>query len=116
MLIRKECHLTVIQKTIDLVKAKSRSKRGAIDIIGNVASDFFGLLDGRYSARIESVLKTVKKNQNHNLDLIKHITTIIDQTFKIVKDNDESIKRQFNEINEQLFNIAASISRNSKNI
>ena len=116
LLIRKECHLTEIQKTIDLDKAKSRSKRGAIDIIGNVASDFFGLLDGRYSARIESVLKTVKENQNHNLDLIKHHTTIIDQTLKIVKDNDESIKRQFNEINEQLFNIAASISTNSKNI
>ena len=42
-----------------------------MDIIGNVASDF-GLLDGRYSARIESLLKIVKENQNHNLDLIKH--------------------------------------------
>ena len=79
-LIRKEWHMAEIQKSVNLQELhKSWSKRGAIDVLGNIASDMIGILDNRYAAHIENI-RHMPRNEKEELNLINQHTTIIEQT------------------------------------
>lgn len=115
-LIKKECQLTEFQKTIQVDSLVTRRKRGAIDVIGNIAADFFGVLDSRYAVKIEETFRTLKSNQNNNINLIKQHTSILEQTAKILKENQEATNMQFQDINSHLNELGAATATNSNNI
>ena len=57
------------------------------DALGNIASDLIGVLDNRYAANIQNIIRQMQRNEKEAFNLINQHTIIIKQTAKLVKQN-----------------------------
>lgn len=92
-------HLSKIKEKNQLILGPQREKRAALDIIGNIASDLFGVLDSRFATEYAQDISKVKNNEEHLLMLLKNQTSITEATVNIIKKDDAAIANQFNRIN-----------------
>lgn len=53
------------------ILATGRVKRGAINLIGNVANSLFGVLDSDYAERLSQTIDEIKNNENYLLKLLR---------------------------------------------
>lgn len=89
-----------------------RSKRGIFNIVGNLASDLFGVLDDRDAAHYEQQIENLKLNNNHLLELIKNQTSIIDATVNVFKRRQQDIDQHWIVFKGQLEQALESNDRN----
>lgn len=82
--------------------ATRRQKRGAFDLIGNVANSLFGVLDSKYAEQMSKTIDVINKNEGHLLALIKNQTSIIDSTINVLKRDHSEAERKFKEIDNQV--------------
>ncbi|XP_037930984.1 uncharacterized protein LOC119665808 [Teleopsis dalmanni] len=68
-----------------MILQPKRKKRGAIDIIGNVANAVFGVLDSEYAKQMAQTIQQLKDNDGHLIHLLKNQTSILDSTINIMK-------------------------------
>lgn len=91
-----EKHEMIFKQELD----KRITKRAALDIIGNIASDLFGVLDSRFAREYAQDMGKLMNNDEHLVELIQNQTSIIDSTLNIVKNNENEIYRQNGIINQ----------------
>ena len=91
---------------------RNRSKRGAFDLVGNVAHSLFGVLDSEYANEMSNTILQVKENESFLLKLLKNQTSIVDSTMNIIKQNQIETKTKF----EHLDNEVRSVSENIRDI
>jgi len=78
----------------NMLKAKSRQPRAPLDIVGNIASSLFGVLDSTYADKMVQAITKVKANEKHLLTLLRNQTSLIDSTINVIKrDEISSCKR-----------------------
>lgn len=94
-------HLTHIETDLRVdnkLLYKARPKRGALDIVGNVAHSLFGVLDSEYAEKMSTTITTLKENDEYMLHLIKDHTSVINSTLNIVKENLAASKFKFDHL------------------
>ena len=74
-----------------------RVKRGAIDVIGNVANSLFGVLDSNHEARMSATIHELRANDDHLENLLKNQTSLIDSTINVIKKEFLSTASKFEE-------------------
>lgn len=91
----------------------TRKRRALLDIVGNVASDLFGVLDLRFGERYAKDMSKLASNDDHLMQLMKNHTSIVESTLNIVKHNGEELEKQakhFNEMTGRIQNISDMIA------
>ena len=86
-----------------------RSKRGALNIVGNVANSLFGILDSEYADHISDTIQKVKENESHLLNLFKNQTSIVDSTINIIRKNQLAAKARFKQLEQEIKNYSAAM-------
>jgi len=90
-----------LKSKFNLITVK-RTKRGAVDIVGNVANSLFGVLDSNYETKMSETIHQLRSNDNHLESLLKNQTSLIDSTINIMKKNQLSTKAKLDEIDRRL--------------
>lgn len=88
----------------------TRNKRGAFNIVGNIANSLFGVLDSEYAKQMTNTIELVKGNDVHLLSLLKNQTSILDATINIIKQDEASIKKKLDQLDAQSTEILARIN------
>lgn len=70
----------------------SRKKRALLDIVGNLASDLFGVLDSRFAKEYASDVGKIMNNEEHLLLLIKNQTSVVESAIHIIKNQEKQIE------------------------
>jgi len=55
-----------------------RQRRGALNLVGNLANGLFGVLDSQYAQNMEEVIRRIQAKELHNTHLLKNQTSILD--------------------------------------
>lgn len=91
----------------------SRKRRAIFNIVGNVASDLFGVLDSRFGERYATDMSQLANNDKHLMQLLKNHTSIVESTLNIAKLNGEELEKQakhFNEMTKRMQNMSDMIA------
>lgn len=100
-----------------LFKHTTRTKRGLLNVVGNMANQLFGVLDNKFAEKYEEDIAMGKQNQQYMLELMKNQTSITEATENILKKNLKTIYKQFSDVEEQLnqlINLTNKIEINTK--
>jgi len=57
-----------------------RRRRGALDLVGNLASELVGVPDSQYAENMENVIRRIQAKELYNTHLLKNQTSILDST------------------------------------
>lgn len=95
-------HFEQLEQELQLENRLLRTKRGALDIVGNVAHSLFGVLDAEYANQMSQTILKIKDNESYLLKLLKNQTSVIDSTINIVKQNLISTNTQFEHVESEL--------------
>lgn len=95
--------------------ATGRRKRGAFNIVGNVARSLFGVLDSDYANEMSDTIKRAKGETDYIVKLLKNQTSIIDSTVNIIKQDEFSTQEQLKEIVEKI-NVIAKEAKEASQI
>lgn len=79
-----------------------RRKRGLVNIIGSLSTQFFGILSEDFAVQYKKDIAQIEVNENYILKLIKNQTTISDATLNIFKESMTSVEEKFRVIDTQL--------------
>lgn len=88
----------------------TRSKRAPLNIVGNIASALFGVLDSEYAEKLSATIDNIKGNEAHLLELIKNQTSLIDSTENVLKRDEEAIQGQLRIVDLRLNEIIDRIN------
>lgn len=83
-----------LSDTNALIFGSGRKKRALLDIVGNIASDLFGVLDSRFGEQYAHDMSKLKKNDEHLLRLLKNHTSIIESTLNVLDHNGDELEKQ----------------------
>lgn len=83
-----------------------KDKRAILDIVGNIASDLFGVLDSRFETMYQNDLSNIHVNEEYLHKLYKKQTSVIETTLNIVKKEEADIHRQHSFLNELARNMS----------
>ncbi|XP_075150793.1 uncharacterized protein LOC142224900 [Haematobia irritans] len=75
-----------------------RLRRGALNIVGNVARSLFGILDADYAAEMDNTIQRAETDRSHLTSLLHNQTSIIDSTLNIIKEDELSLKTRIYEV------------------
>lgn len=81
---------------------KSRNKRGAVDLIGNIAHSLFGILDSDYAEKMSSTITNLQENDSFMLRLLKDQTSVVNSTMNIVKHGLTAAKFNFDTLQARI--------------
>lgn len=90
--------IDTIGKTNSLIFG-SRRKRPLLNIVGNIASDLFGVLDSRSAEKYARDLSQLASNDDHLMQLLRNHTSVFESTLNIVKHNGEELEKQAGHFN-----------------
>lgn len=90
-----------LESKLNLVSVR-RVKRGAVDVIGNLANSLFGVLGSNYEEKMSETIRQLKSDDNHLDKLIKNQTSLIDSTINIMKQTQLNTKAKFDEIDKRI--------------
>lgn len=62
-----------------------RSKRALLDIVGNLASDLFGVLGSRFKNEYETNIMGLMSNDEHLASLLRNQTNVVEKTMNLLK-------------------------------
>jgi len=104
------CHSLVkfFEETCENLETKfklftvKRTKRGAVDIVGNIANTLFGVLDSNYETKMSATIKELKDNGHHLERLLKNQTSVIDSTINVMKQAQINTKAKFDELDKRI--------------
>lgn len=77
-----------------------------MNIIGNIASDLFGVLDSRFEEKYKEDLSGIHQNEDHLQILLKKQTSVLETALNVVKKDEVEIARQHHFLNELVQNIS----------
>ena len=83
-------------------RSKTRTKRGALNFVGNVAHALFGVLDSEYAEQAAATIDKIRENEDHIATEMKKQTSYLDSTINIMKSSQQEIEHEFNKIEELL--------------
>lgn len=86
----------------------TRSKRAILNIVGNIASDLFGVLDSRFEEKYKDDLSGIHANEEHLMVLLKKQASVVETALNVVKKDEDEIARQHSFLNELVHNIGKS--------
>lgn len=87
-----------------------RSRRAILNIVGNIASDLFGVLDSRFQENYVDDMSHIHKNEEHLLTLFKNQTSVVETTLNIVKKEQIEMRHQHNYLNDIAKNVTKLIN------
>jgi len=90
-----------LETKLHLISTK-RTKRGAVDVVGNLANSLFGVLDSNYEAKMSETINELRANDHHLDNLIKNQTSLIDSTINIMKQTQLNSKAKFDELDDRI--------------
>lgn len=93
---------------------KGRVKRGAVNVVGNIANSLFGVLDSNYAEEMSTTINTIKENEHHLKRLLMNQTSIIDATLNVFKQDELRIKQNLASLDENLTNIVSRLVNDEK--
>lgn len=88
----------------------SRAKRGAFNLVGNVARSLFGVLDAEYAEEAALTIERIRQNENHLVSQIRNQTSFLDSTINIMKRNQQDIKESFEKTEKFLNRVSLNIA------
>ncbi|XP_037929674.1 uncharacterized protein LOC119664210 [Teleopsis dalmanni] len=81
---------------------KSRNKRAAINIVGNIAHTLFGVLDSDYAESMSDTINQLNSRDDYAMQLIHNQTSIIDSTINIIKRDEVTMQSRMNHLQKQV--------------
>lgn len=97
-----EDHLNAIENKNEIIGGHSfkRSKRAALNLIGNIFGDVFGLLDSRFEQQYVENLRKISQNEDDMVGLLKNQTSILDATANIIGVTETELNNQAGHITQ----------------
>ncbi|XP_037915046.1 uncharacterized protein LOC119653958 [Hermetia illucens] len=93
-----------------------RHKRGALNIVGNLANSLFGVLDSDYATKMTETIKNLKGNDEHLLQLMKNQTSIVDSTVNVMMNLEQSTHKSMQTLNVALNHTATQTNKIAKEV
>lgn len=78
---------------------KHRSKRAVLNIVGNLASDVFGLLDSRFADEYTKDMKKLINNDEHLFMLLQNHTSIFESSIQFMMKDEIELEQHNKQIN-----------------
>ncbi|XP_044574015.1 uncharacterized protein LOC123258207 [Drosophila ananassae] len=69
----------------DQLMHHQRQKRGALNIVGNIANGLFGVLDDQYAKRMEDIIGKLRAQEGITQKIVENQTSILDTTINIMR-------------------------------
>lgn len=95
------------QMETGLANLAGRKKRGAIDVVGNIASSLFGVLDSKYAEKMTDTINSIKTNEAHLRGLLRNQTSFLDSTLNLMKQSENQTQANFEKINLKISKLMA---------
>lgn len=102
-----EQRMVAIEKRNGLIVHPHRTKRAALDIIGNIASDLFGIAGPRFVENYSLDMKRMSGNAEVVKELLDNHTSIMESTLNVIKHDREALEKQTHHFNVILNQIRA---------
>lgn len=103
-------HLEEDLQAENMLLARTRKQRAPLDIVGNIASSLFGVLDSTYAKDMADTITKVKSNEEHLLTLLKNQTSLIDSTINVIKRDEVSNSKRLKLIENYIADTRSSSS------
>jgi len=71
-----------------------RQRRGALNLVGNLANGLFGVLDSQYAQNMEEVIRKIQAKGLHNTHLLRNQTSILDSTINVMRTSNDEMERR----------------------
>ncbi len=111
-------HLSRIVSSSELIneyKYAKRSRRAApLNGIGWIGHELFGLMDAGQAEKIEEHFELVEQNANHQLNLIRNQTSLVESTLNLMKASQTELKENYVKIEQAIGNIASETNYGEK--
>ncbi|XP_058987609.1 uncharacterized protein LOC131806839 [Musca domestica] len=88
-----------------------RIRRGALNIVGNLAHSLFGVLDSEYAEQMTVTIEKANEDKQHLLDLLKNQTSIIDSTINIIRKDEDTSQRNFGNMQVEMNLLANKVKK-----
>jgi len=98
----------------NMLVARSRQPRAPLDIVGNIASSLFGVLDSTYADKMVQTITKVKANERHLLTLLRNQTSLIDSTIIVIKMDEILNSKRLKKIENYIAETTGTESRFNK--
>ncbi|XP_044574038.1 uncharacterized protein LOC123258237 [Drosophila ananassae] len=69
----------------DQLMHHQRQKRGALNIVGNIANGLFGVLDDQYAKRMEEIIGKLRTQESITHKIVENQTSVLDTTINIMR-------------------------------
>lgn len=97
------------------LQGSKRIRRGLANFVGVLANQFFGILDEEFAINYREDIKQIEANESYLLKLIKNQTTIAESTLNIFQQTNDSIRKKFLLIDQQL-NVLNELLKKNENM
>ncbi|XP_044574121.1 uncharacterized protein LOC123258318 [Drosophila ananassae] len=88
----------------DQLMHHQRQKRGALNIVGNIANGLFGVLDDQYAKRMEEIIGKLRTQESITHKIVENQTSVLDTTINIMR-------RTTIETQKRMQDVEASLAR-----
>lgn len=107
--IRSECQLRELVQSDHLRRKRRSAMFAPLNLLGNVANKFTGLLDHDYAIKMEKVISNIKSNQDRQHKLMQQHTSLLDKTVNIMRSNNKEIAEKFSKLYND-FNLMSGVN------
>lgn len=107
-------HFEHMENDLQLENQLLRSKRGALNIVGNIANSLFGILDSEYANHISNTIQQVEQNESYLLALLKNQTSIVDSTINIIRKNQMASRARFEQLEQKIESYSRATKQNNQ--
>lgn len=94
----------------DTLLSPKRAKRGAMNIVGNIAGSLFGVLDNEYAKKMSQTIDEIRNNEDHLMNLLRNQTSVIDSTINLLRTDATTTSLRFKQIGSQLNKLAEQLN------
>jgi len=71
-----------------------RQRRGALNLVGNLANGLFVVLDSQYAQNMKEVIRRIQAKKLHNTHFLKNHTSILDSTINVMRTSNDEMERR----------------------
>jgi len=86
-----------------------RQRRGALNLVGNLANGLLGVLDSQYAQNMEEVIRRIQAKELHNTHLLKNQTSILDSTINVMRTSNDEMERRIRHMETRVTDLENTI-------
>jgi len=86
-----------------------RQRKGALNLVGNLANGLSGVLDSQYAQNMKDVIRRIQAKELYNTHLLKSQSSILDSTINVIRTSKDEMERRIRHMDTHVTDLENAI-------